>query len=399
MPREMMRRLSDTVRADIVYEDENGELTAYFDSVDDSPLMKDPALRQSLRAGASAQMGPFVLRDDFDAYYTCQQYRDGWLFLGPMCNSKLDPLRQSAFYRSHCIHPEDVRRLRSFTMRQIKDISVLTAAIVQREVVEEADFTIANAAASAGEDERNRELSESVSADEEAREEDAYKHTYREEQQLLQAAREGRTADVIRLSEKLDEDSGRLSSTDIGHWRTLAIVGITLVSRAAIEGGVPPETAYRLSGYYIGKCTNATERAALRHYRNQAIEDLINRVAQIRKKPQGSGYTAKCRDYVQKHFREKIYIEDIAEPMGISAGYLAKLFRKETGLSIQEYVNQVRVERAANLLIYSDKSLPAIADYVHFPTQSYFGKIFKELKGMTPNEYRRKNQVHEFSGE
>ncbi|MBR4392495.1 MAG: helix-turn-helix transcriptional regulator [Oscillospiraceae bacterium] len=399
MPREMIRRLSDTVRVDIVYENENGELTAYFDSVDDSPLMKDPALRQALRAGASAQLEPFVMRDDFDAYYTAQQYKNGWLFLGPMCNAKLDPLRRSAFYRSHCIRPEDVRQPRSFTMRQIKDISVLTAAIVRREVVEEADFVVGNPVKTAGEDERNRGLSQAGEADEADREEEAYKHTYREEQQLLQAAREGRTADVIRLSEKLDEDSGRLSSTDIGHWRTLAVVGITLVSRAAIEGGVPPETAYRLSGYYIGKCTNTEERAALRHYRNQAIEDLVNRVNEIRKKPQGYGYTAKCRDYIQKHFREKIYIEDIAEPMGISAGYLAKLFRKETGLSIQEYVNQVRVERAANLLIYSDKSLPAIADYVHFPTQSYFGKIFRELKGMTPNEYRRKNQVHEFHEE
>ena len=397
MPREMMRRLSDTVRVDIVYEEENGALTAYFDAVDDSPLMKDPALRQALRMGAAAQLGPYVLRDDFNAYYTAQQFRNGWLFLGPMCNSKLDPLRRSAFYRSHCIHTEDARQLRTFTIRQIKDISVLTAAIVRREAVEEADFVLANPVDVAGEHEINRELSHFTGEDEAAREEEAYKHTYREEQQVLQAAREGRTADVIRLSEKMDADAGRLSSSELTHWRLVAIIAITLVSRAAIEGGVPPETAYRLSGYYIGKCSAAMERAVLLHYRNQALEDLVNRVNQIRKRPQGYGYTAKCRDYIQKHFREKIYIEDIAGPMGISAGYLAKLFRKETGLSIQEYVNQVRVERAASLLMYSDKSLPAIAEYVHFPTQSYFGKIFRELKGMTPNEFRRKNQVHEFN--
>ena len=396
MSRELLRRFGDVVHVDLVYEDAAGELTPYFDSVDDSPLMKDPALRQTLRKGASAQIEPFVFRDEFNAYFSAGQYKNGWLYLGPLCNRKLDPLQQSAFYRSHCVHLKDVRQLRSYTIRQIKDISVLAFALLPGESYEEDAFVIADPIVLSREHERARELSDAAGEDEEARDDAGYKHTYREEQQLMQAAREGRTADAIRLSEQLDGDSGRLSTSDITHWRMLAVIGITLISRAAIEGGVPPETAYRLSGYYIGKCTTATERAVLLHYRNHAIEDLVNRVSQIRKKPQGSGYTAKCKDYIQKHFREKIYIEDIAEPMGISAGYLAKLFKKETGLSVQEYVNQVRVERAANLLIYSEKSLPAIADYVHFPTQSYFGKIFKELKGMTPNEYRRQNKVNEF---
>ena len=179
----------------------------------------------------------------------------------------------------------------------------------------------------------------------------------------------------------------------------MAIIGITLVSRATILGGIPVETAYRLSGYYIGKCLSATERGEMMRYRNRAIEDLVDRVAKLRSRPQGSGYTAKCRDYIQKHFREKIYIKEIAAPLGISEGYLAKVFKRETGCSIQEYVNQVRVERAANLLVYSDKSLPAIAEYVHFPTQSYFGKIFKQMKGVTPNEYRKQNAVHEYRDE
>lgn len=396
MARELLHRFSAVMRVDLVYEDADGSLTAYFDSVEDSPLMKDSALRERLRVGAAAQTRPFALRDKWDAYYITQHYRNGWLHLGPMFSDQPDPLKTAAWYRSHHISPEGARQPRAFTLRQIKDISVLAASISGGADVSEADFLVANPAPVGDEREIRRGLSESATEDEESREAEEYKHTYREEQMLLQAAREGRVEDTVRLSEQMDADSGRLSHQDLNHWKLLAIISVTLVSRAAIEGGLPPETAYRLSGYYIGRCAAASGQAAVMDCRSRALEDMVGRVRQLRKKPKGSGYTAKCRDYIQKHFREKIYIEDIAEPMGISAGYLAKLFKKETGFSIQEYINRVRVERAANLLVYSEMSLPAIADYVHFPTQSYFGKMFKELKGVTPNEYRRQNKVHEF---
>jgi YesN/AraC family two-component response regulator len=48
----------------------------------------------------------------------------------------------------------------------------------------------------------------------------------------------------------------------------------------------------------------------------------------------------------------------------------------------------VRVYHAANLLMYSEYSLMEIAEYVHFPSQSYFGKIFKQYKGVTPRIFR-----------
>ena len=66
-------------------------------------------------------------------------------------------------------------------------------------------------------------------------------------------------------------------------------------------------------------------------------------------------------------------------------------------LRLQDYIVQVRVERAANLLAYSEEPIAAIGDYVNFPTQSYFGKVFKKYKGMTPREYRNKQKPKEFA--
>jgi AraC-like DNA-binding protein len=109
-----------------------------------------------------------------------------------------------------------------------------------------------------------------------------------------------------------------------------------------------------------------------------------------------SGYTEQCKDYVQKHFREKIYLDQIAGMLGISSSYLSRLFKKDTGMCFQDYVNEVKVERSSNLLLYSNETLSMIAEYVNFPSQSYFGKIFKERRGMTPRQFREKYKPAEF---
>ena len=67
---------------------------------------------------------------------------------------------------------------------------------------------------------------------------------------------------------------------------------------------------------------------------------------------------------------------------------MMRLFKKETGICLQDAINEERVFRAANLLLYSELSLTEIAQYVGFPNQSYMGKVFKKLRNMTPMSYR-----------
>ena len=393
---ESLRRFSELIKVDLVYEDAEGSVTACFDSVEDSPLMQDAQLRERLRLACLDHSSPFFYRDELRICFTVFAVQGGFLYLGPMCSARLDPNQRSSFLRSHQVDPRETRSLRAFTPRQIRDVSLLLAALIdENRPVDESLFSDSPAAIGS-EQELRTEQSEYISEEEASRDEDAYRHTYHEEQQIIRAIREGRAADAIRFSEQLDADAGLFSQQDLIHWRTTAVISITIVARAAISAGVSPAVAYRTSGYYIGKCNTAMDSRAILQYRNRHIEDCCAKVKVLGSAQQLSPYTEKCRDYIQKHFREKIYIEEIAAPLGISAGYLAKQFKKDTGLLIQEYINQVRVERAANLLVYSDYTLSAIAEYVHFPTQSYFGKIFKQLKGMTPNDYRKQHRISEF---
>ena len=383
-----IRMLCSVIKVDLVYEAPDGTLIAFFDSVQDSPLMHCAELRNTLRAGIAGQKAPYLYKEKYGVFFAALHAEEGYLYMGPMCSEKRNALNRRQLYESYGIDAASARSLPSFTLSEIRNMILLTNSTLKNGNLENEELMHLNQIISVGEKNFYTEQVSFVLKEEAENDDIAFRHSYYEERLLMQAIREGRAEDAIRLAENMDRDTGRLSAAEYGHWRNLAIIGISLCTRAAIEGGVSPEEGYRLSGYYIQKCDSAQDPAHLLHYRNRAIEELTVRVKQKLEKPRTSSHVERAKDYVRKHYREKIYLEDVAETLGISPTYLSKLFKKETGQCLQDYINEERVFRAANLLIYSRLSLPEIAEYVHFPNQSYFGKIFKQVKHMTPKEYR-----------
>ena len=383
-----IRMLCSVIKVDLVYEAPDGSLVAFFDSVQDSPLMQSVPLRDMLRTGIAGHKAPYLNKEKNGVFFAALHAGEGYLYMGPMCSEKRSAMKRRQLYESYGIDASSARSLPSFSLSEIRNMILLTNSALKNGNLEDEELMHLNQIISVGEKNFYTEQVSFVLKEEAENDDIAFRHSYYEERLLMQAIREGRAEDAIRLAENMDRDTGRLSAAEYGHWRNLAIIGISLCTRAAIEGGISPEEGYRLSGYYIQKCDTTQDPAHLLHYRNRAIEELTVRVRQHLEKPRGSGHVERCKDYVRKHYREKIYLEDVAEALGISPTYLSKLFKKETGQCLQDYINEERVFRAANLLIYSRLSLPEIAEYVHFPNQSYFGKIFKQVKHMTPKEYR-----------
>ena len=186
---QLLYRLVNITRVDVVYENRSGVLTAFFDAVEDSPLMTFPALRQILKTGAAD--GPFLYRDDYNAFFGAIAHEGGFLYLGPMCNSRLDPLRRGQFYRSYQIESQDVRSLKYFSYQQIRDILLLTVSLVTGEECPEETVVLSNPVKVSSEEELRREKQASIRSEEYARDEESYRHTYHEEQKLLLAVQEG----------------------------------------------------------------------------------------------------------------------------------------------------------------------------------------------------------------
>lgn len=165
------------------------------------------------------------------------------------------------------------------------------------------------------------------------------------------------------------------------------IVSITLVTRAAIRGGMIPETAFSLSDHYIQAAENCPDQDGLADISDAMYHDFTWKVHELKQQPGLSPAVQACRTYIQKHLNEPFSLEDIARDSGYTPYYLSSLFKKETGCTLKNYVASEKLEAAKLLLKNTSLSISEISDRLHFTNPSYFSALFKKQMGMTPTEY------------
>lgn len=368
------------------------QLISYEENPDYNPIYNNESLRLALIRDADEQKEPIVVSDDFHVFYICVKRENAYYMMGPLSTQVMSRTERHRFYRFYGVDEEWEKGLHYHTLMEVLQTAGMFAKLLTGQEYTDQQLVDANYQAVAGAEERWEQIWFDIKSEDE----DIYRHTYQEERRILDAVKAGNVDEAVRLSKEMDVNVGRLGESEVDHWRNLSIVAATLCARAAIEGGVMPATAYRLSGFYINKSTSCKDITQILIYRNHAIEELARRVREQKEKRHTSSYTEQCKDYVYGHYREKIYLDNIADILGISGSYLSRLFKKETGISLQDFINNVRVEKAANLLVYSEETLPRIAEYVNFPSQSYFGKVFKQKMQMTPRQYRELQKPAEF---
>ena len=169
------------------------------------------------------------------------------------------------------------------------------------------------------------------------------------------------------------------------------IVSTTLVSRAAIRGGMDVEDAFSLSDAYIQKCELLTRPDQILNLQYHMILEYTQKVERIRLGKRPSKLAMEVANYIQHHLSEPITAENIAKELYLSRPYLSRKFIEETGESLTDFILKEKTEEAKRLLRYSEKSLTAISNYLGFSSQSHFSRVFKKYTGTTPGEYREQN--------
>ena len=97
----------------------------------------------------------------------------------------------------------------------------------------------------------------------------------------------------------------------------------------------------------------------------------------------------KVVDYIHEHYDEDIDIESLAEHINLNRNYLCRFFKEICRRSPMQYINYYRIERACEKLLTSDNSVTQVAMDSGFNDMSYFIKVFKKYKGMTPTEFMK----------
>ena len=181
---------------------------------------------------------------------------------------------------------------------------------------------------------------------------------------------------------------GTLASDALRQLKNTFIVTATLTSRSAIRGGLDIEEALSLSDSYIRKCEILSTAEQITNLQYHMVLDYTERVGRVRYGKTPSRLVCDVSGYVRRRITERIDVSELARAMFISRTHLAARFKRESGMTLTEFILKEKTEEAKRLLRYSDKSILAIGEYLAFSSHSHFTRTFKQYTGMTPSEYK-----------
>ena len=143
---------------------------------------------------------------------------------------------------------------------------------------------------------------------------------------------------------------------------------------------------------YIGKLYDIENHLRERDYRAgrqsassllASLNDLMNSESHV------SPHVGKALRYINENYNENISLETIAASAMVDPSHLSRTFKKETGEGVTDYINRVRIEKAKELLAFTDMLAYEVAEEVGFKDPAYFSLVFKKTTGSSPKEFRR----------
>ncbi|MDF2906062.1 MAG: Transcriptional regulator, AraC [Herbinix sp.] len=219
---------------------------------------------------------------------------------------------------------------------------------------------------------------------------------YRTEEKLFHCIRQGepdKVEESLREILEADKMMGCMSKDPLRQAQYAFISGLTLATRSAIEGGMPEIEAYNLSDVYAQKADVSKKIEEIMQLFAVAYYDFAKRVQLVRKRKAYSYPITLCITYILDHLHYQISLTELARVCNRTPQYLSALFRKETNITITEYIMNEKLETAKQMLTYSEHTLQEIASFLGFCSHSSFTAHFGKSYGITPREYRNNSRI------
>lgn len=216
----------------------------------------------------------------------------------------------------------------------------------------------------------------------------AVEERYAVENQLLQAISQGLTHKVEMLVSSFSVNHYEKRAVDpIRNMQNYCIIMNTLLRKAVENGSVHPFYIDRLSSDFGRKIEQVTSIDAAKKIQR----DMIHKYCLLVKNHSMKGYSLlvqKVITFIDSDLTADLSLNAIAGNLNVNASYLSTLFKRETGSTLTDYVNEKRIQHGILLLHSTGLQIQTIASYCGIPDVNYFTKLFKKKVGKTPKEYR-----------
>lgn len=214
---------------------------------------------------------------------------------------------------------------------------------------------------------------------------------YESEMDFYTAVKSGdeeRVRDFLKEPFSATPGLGVLSDDRLRNFKYHFTIAVAMISRTCIDAGLPHEKAYSLSDFYIQKVDRMKELADIDRLHDEMVMEYTRLMSDLRVENVPSKNIARCINHIYSHLHMRITLPELAKVAGVSESHLSRSFKKETGMSVSEYIEHQKLETAKNMLRYSDYSIGEISAILGFPSQSYFTERFAKKTGTTPHKWK-----------
>lgn len=216
---------------------------------------------------------------------------------------------------------------------------------------------------------------------------------YAFENDLIESVAKGQSNRASLMLESISNHSFALRTTDtLRNAKNYCVICNTLLRKAAEKGGVHPIYLNKSSSILAEKIellTDVDEAKAI-------MREMIQTYCRLVRKHSFNHYSPpiqKTLAYIDADLTNDLSLRALSSLQKISSSYLSALFKKETGQTITDYVNNKRVQRAIHLLSTTKLQIQTISQYCGISDVNYFSKIFKKYTNQTPKEFRKNPQI------
>ena len=185
--------------------------------------------------------------------------------------------------------------------------------------------------------------------------------------------------------------TGTLSTeSELRSRKNILIVTVSISTRYAIKGGVPYERAYTLSDKLIQDIERKIKFSEIEPPELEVMMLFCKEVNKYKYINYSKSIKKTC-EFIHQNIYSPLTIPMVASSTNYSKSHLSKLFKQETGMTINGYIMKQKIEESKRLLAFNQYDLTTISSLLHFTDVSYFIKIFKKYEDQTPKEFWLQN--------
>ena len=181
---------------------------------------------------------------------------------------------------------------------------------------------------------------------------------------------------------------------DLGVLKARLLELLSILSRAAVEGGVDVDVMLEKNLGYVDKIMRFNNQEDLCAWISTALNEFIELVYSSQDAKKITQITPVI-NYIDANYDKSVTLAEMAKVSHLSISRLAHIFKEQMGVTIIDYLTSVRIERAKQLLLATKQNCTEVCFQVGYNNQSYFTRTFKELVGMTPLQFKVKNRRKE----